>query len=180
MKRKKEDYFVIALGLILVVIILILAVVTTNDVGSPEPVIEPTIAPSPTTMSTNSKPPLFYSRAGQDKLLEYIRNRQPLTENDRLAKAKILAILPQSSSSGVVYRTNNIIIDYTQSADIFQVEILTTDIQRAKNEATLWLTTQGLSQEAICTLPVGFYMNSDVASELRKTNLVFYPLGDGC
>jgi hypothetical protein len=187
MRRKKEDYFVIALGLILVVIISLIAIITANfstDRGNeriattPSPSAPP--LPSPTLGAANSRPPLLYEEEAQEKLIELIKNRRPLSEDDRFAKAKVLSNVPQGEAYGIVYQSRNITIDYTKSADMIQVEILTTNIQAAKNEANIWLRTQGLSQEAICTLPVMFYMNYEVANQIRQTDVVFSPLGNGC
>lgn len=188
MKRKKEDYFVIALGLILVVVVSLIAIITSNFSSSSQPPNEESPSPSPTpregatptSEAETNTPPVLYDSAAQDRLIELVQNRQPLSDTDRLAKAKILSLLPPTTPSGVVYQTQNIIIDYTKSADLIQVEILTADIQAAKNEANLWLRTQGLSQEAICELPVGYYLNIYVANELRNTDIIFNPLGDGC
>ncbi len=189
MKRKKEDYFVIGLGVTLVLIIFMIAFIVSKDtktdngetVGIPIPT--PTAIPNSDPRPTNeaySNPPVLYDSAAQDKIVAYVKDRQPLSDTDRLAKAKMLALLPEAQMSGVIHETQNIRIDYTKSADVFQVEILTTDVPAAKNEANIWLRTRGLSQEAICKLPIGFYLNYDIANELRGTGYVFNPQGNGC
>lgn len=185
MRRKKEDYFVIALGVILVVIVSIIAVIANTNSRSPER--EPTeitppvsISTAPTRDTTNTRPPLLYDEKADAKLLDLTKNRRPISNADALAKAKILTLLPQDKISGIIHETRNIRIDYTQSADIFQVEILTTDISAAKNEANVWFREQGLSQEAICILPISFYVSYEVANQIRDSNIVVSSLGNGC
>ncbi len=189
MKRKKEDYFVIGLGVVLVVVIFMIAfIVAKENQQKPEenisivPTDSPTAAPVPTrqTDQPNSNPPVLYDDNAQNKLVAYVKARQPISDTDKLAKAKMLALRPENQMSGVIHQTQNIRIDYTRSADLFQVEILTTNVQDAKNEANIWLRTQGLSQDGICKLPIGFYLNYDIANELRETGYVFNPLANGC
>jgi hypothetical protein len=193
MRRKKEDYIVIALGIILVVIILVIAVITANfsrntnqttNETTPIPtapeITRTRIQISPTPNSTRTRPSLLYDRASNEKLLDLMKNRRPISNADSLAKAKILTLLPQDQISGIVHETRNIRIDYVHSADLIQVEILTTDIKTARDEANVWLREQGLSQTAICTLPVNFYVSYDVANQLRDTNIVVSALGNGC
>ncbi len=116
----------------------------------------------------------------QDSFLEYVKNRRTLSESDASTKKQILALLPPEEDSGVLYQTPTISIEYVHEPDLFQVEILTEDIPAAKNEATTWFKAKGMSQEGICLLPVQFYLNYDVANELKKTNITFNPLSDGC
>lgn len=180
MKRKKEDYLVIVFALILVIIVFTLIYISIVNNEKTTVLPTPTPQPSPTRATTNGKPTLLYNVEKQNKLLEYVRKREPLTNNDMVAKANILSTLPQNQKSGVLMESKNIKIDYTASADLFQVEILTTDIQAAKNEANIWFRARGISQKAICTMPVGFYLNFDIANEIRNTDIIFDPLGNGC
>lgn len=188
--KRKGDYYVIALGGILIIIVSLIAIITTNYSESPNNDGENT-PPLPTNSAndsitptevdlTQTRPPLLYDKADDEKLLDLIKNRRPITNADALAKSKILTLLPPDTVSGIVHETRNIRIDYTQSADLFQVEILTTDINAAKSEANVWFREQGLSQNAICTLPVSFYVSYDVANQLRSTDIVVSSLGNGC
>jgi hypothetical protein len=194
MRRKKEDYFVIVLGVILIVIVSVIAIIAANySESSNENTENPTtITPNPSRGTTNTtrnnpavnfsqtRPPLLYDEEADLKLMDLVENRRPISNADALAKSKILTLLPQGRVSGVVHQTRNIRIEYVQSADIFQVEILTTEINTAKDEANVWFREQGLSQNAICTLPISFYVSYDVANQLRSTNVVVSALGNGC
>jgi len=188
MRKKKEDIFVIILAAILVVIVfgIVFTIITSqqqpqNKLTATSTIITPK-TPSP-TISENTAggvPPLTYDKAASQKLLDYIDNRRALSSSDTFAKANILSLLPSGQQSGIVYQSSNIIIEYISSADVFQTEILTTDIQAAKNEANAWFREHGVSQKGICTLPVEFYMNHDVANTMRQENLTFSPLPNGC
>lgn len=192
MFKKKEDYVVILLGAVLVIIVSVIAVIsanysrsTPNQEEEPEAQTQNTPTRVPTKQHTapdftNTRPPFLYDQRSDEAMMDLIENRRPISNADSLAKAKILTLLPQGDLSGIIHETRNIRIDYIQSGDIFQVEILTTDVQTAKSEANVWLREQGLSQEAICTLPVVFYVSYDVAEQLRNTNIVVSSLANSC
>lgn len=137
-------------------------------------------SPIPTDEPFTSKPPLVYNKDAEDKLIDYIQHRRTLSKSDISAKASILTVLSNGEQSGILYESSTIIIDYIHSADVFQVEILTPNIQAAKDEANIWFRTHGISQKGICTLPVEFYVNYEVGTKLRHTNIIFNPQGNGC
>lgn len=186
MKRRKEDYFIIAVALVLVFVIFgIVIILVTSQRQTQTPTkqsLSPTLIPQrePTTTDTaQTNPPVSYNQAAADILLEKIKAKKPLSQEDQFAKAKILASLGDSPS-GYVYQTERVDIEYVHSADAFLVEIRTSNIDQAKAEATLWLQTQGMSKEGICNYPVQFYLNYDVAQYLRGSGTVFSPLAPGC
>ncbi len=179
MKGRKQDILVIIFAATLLIIIILIAFFALTANLSQKPLV-PTPTPSPTPVALNGEPPVLYDKTAEDKLLDVIQKRPPLSSADSFAKANILSLLPAGKQSGILYETNIIRIDYTHSADIFQVEILTTDIQAAKNEANLWFRSHGVSQQGICIYPVSFYLNSDVAAMLRPTKIIFNPLANGC
>jgi hypothetical protein len=139
----------------------------------------PTILPT-IPLPTETNPPIEYDDQATQLLLEKIKNKTPLSQNDQSAKSKILALLPEEQVSGIIYKSPNIIIDYTYSADAIEVEITTTNIDQAKQEAIDWFTEQGLSIDAICNMPVDFYLNYKIAESLRNSNTVFSPLAPQC
>lgn len=115
----------------------------------------------------------------QKRLLDYIQNRRPLTEADLKAKTSLIDIHNQTGS-GVVYQNERLSIEYVKSADLLQVEIRTKAIDAAKDEALLWLKSKGLSDEGICNLPVSFYLNFDIKTELGVEADTFNPLPETC
>jgi hypothetical protein len=122
-----------------------------------------------------------YVESAKDRLLEKIENRAPLSEHDATAKAKTLALLPKGERSGTLYSSKKIYITYTYGkTDNFQVEILTGDIQQAKEEGVKWFLDRGFSKEFICDYPVEFYLNIDLKSKLSNTKTIFNPLPPNC
>ena len=185
MKLKKEDMITVIFGIILVFIVMGIVIILdktkqTTPPPKPLPTAAPNATPQPTTPALNGRPVLLYDAKAQDKLLTAIENRQTQSQDDRFAKAQILSQLPEGQQSGILFSSPQIQIEYVHSPDLFMVEVLTTDIKSAKDAANVWFRARGLSQKAICTLPVEFYMNYDVANQMRQTNVIFSPLGNGC
>jgi hypothetical protein len=183
MRRRKEDYLLIGFAIVLITIVGIITLVALQQGNSPtqpqqiapSPAFSPTIAP---TAQTN--PPVSYDTQAQKKLLNNVLNRQQLITTDTTAKQQILTLLPQGQDSGTLYSSENVQIEYIHGPDLFQAEILTTNIVEAKTEATAWFRKQGMSQEGICKLPLMFYLNWNVANLLRDTHITFSPLPSNC
>jgi hypothetical protein len=143
----------------------------------------PTGMPAPTEVSVTAaqavrKAPVTYSKSGLATLNARLKNPQPLSKEDAIARQKLLASLKESS--GLVYRTENYRIEYLKSPDEFMIEVLSIDIGKAKTDAVNWLTAQGLSHSGVCNLPVIFYLNSSVAKQIRPLNMTFSPVPDNC
>ena len=113
-------------------------------------------------------------------MADKILNRNPLPLNDDLAKEKLLQRTLGGQNSGVVYESEKVQVEYMQSDDIFMAEILSPEIDKVKAETNVWFRNQGLSQEAICNMPVIFYLRTDVADQLQQKNIIFNPLPNGC
>jgi hypothetical protein len=183
MKIRKEDIISIIFGVILVLIVffIVFILATTHQTAQlTQNSIQVTPSPIPSQVPEGANPPLTYDKTASNKLLDYFENRRTLSSDDTFAKANILSQLPAGQQSGVIDTTQNYSIDYEHAPDMFQVEILTPNIQDAKNEANVWFREHGLSQVGICTLPVEFYMNRAVAESLRNRNIIFSPLPNGC
>lgn len=114
----------------------------------------------------------------QKKLLDYTQNRRQLSVEDEEVKFQILSTL--DTSSGIVYQNENIVIEYIRSADLFQVEILTTNIDIAKEEAVSWFKNSGLSDQGVCDLPISFYLNFDIKNQMGAAAESYSPLPQGC
>lgn len=177
MKGHRQDYFVLGMGLVLLLIVITIAYITFSA-SIPEPEETAQILPTPTPSRQIKN--VMYDMKAQAKLLDKVTNRQVLAENDQLAKAKILALLPAREESGVLYQSKTIIIDYTQLIDLFMVEIFTTDIAAAKAEANVWFRNQGMSQRGICNLPVVFFLNTTVVERMQHSTTEFSPIAASC
>lgn len=192
MKRRKEDYIVIIFAGVLLFIVFIIVILAFNAPNTsvqqqnaitptPTPTLSPNeTEPSPTDSEPHSNPPVQHDSEAELKFLDKIENRRPLSDNDAFAKAKIIALLPQGETSGTVYQSGNIRIAYIEPGDVFQIEILTTNIDQAKAEANIWLRSKGISQQGICDIPIQFYLNWDIMQELKGSHIIFSPLPNGC
>lgn len=169
----KTSLILFICAIILLLIVFAIAFLSFFPPSSKEPPV-PSISPA--------SPAPLYNKKSQDLLLEKVTNRAPLTNKEISVKKNILSNLPSGKTSGILYQTNNIIIDYTSGIDLFQVEILTTDIVKAKDEAVSWFLSQGATNNNLCNYPVQFYLNYDIANkliDLRKENN-FSSLAPGC
>ncbi len=135
--------------------------------------------PTPTTKpALRTVPLVIYNSSKSNELLKKLENRQALTQNDTSIRQKLIS--PLNGQSGDIQLTNDYDIQYLSSPDQFQVEILSTNISLAKQEAVNWFIAQGMSQDGICKLPLSFFMNHSVAQQLQGKNITFNPLPDNC
>lgn len=185
MKIKKEHFLLILMAVVLLMVVIGIVFFALRPKPTPS---EPTevISPTPITSALPSPfvnagvPPVSYNSGATDRLIEKVKNRTALSESDASAKQKILSLLPQGRQSGYVHQSPTVRIEYLSSPDAFLAEILTIDISRSKTDTVAWFRSQGMSQEGICNLPVSFYLNFDVAQDLRDSNITLNPLPEGC
>ena len=197
MRRRQEDYIIIILALILVIIIfgiVYMLLFQPPQQPSKQNLVIPTAyptqeeAPSPTQEvspdEAGSAPPhediVTFDHQAEIKLLDRLKNRRALSETDSFAKATILTFLPSGESSGIVYQTSTILVEYIEPVDEFQVTIFTTNILQAKTEANLWFRIHGVSQQGICDLPLNFLPGAGLIDYLRETRTIFNSLPNEC
>jgi hypothetical protein len=147
------------------------------------------INPQPATLKTQTPPSISQmpfptsnvlpSSDPQKKLLDYIQNRRQLSPSDKSVKQSILVAL-NGKPSGTIHQNENFIIEYIHSADLFQAEILTTNVEDAKDEVVVWFTNNGLSAEGVCNLPISFYLNFEIKNQFPESEEMFNPLPRGC
>jgi len=187
MKVKKEDYVLIAFAIILGTIITIIGVIILRTPPEKTPVHTITqqqqtngtpVSVYPSTPAQNL--PVAYNIQGQDKIIQKVENHPKLTQDDGLAKERLLQLLPTGETGGIIYSSPDFQIEYIKSFDLFQVEVLTINLQQAKNEANVWFRNEGVSQQGICDFPVDFYLSADVAKQLSGLHMVFSPLPNSC
>lgn len=155
--------------------IIIVSLFKPSQTTKPSSIPVQSLQPQPTA---NTKPPVLYDSQKNDKLLSIVKDRPTLSTSDLAIRSKLLASL--GNKSGILNQTNTYILEYVQAPNIFQTEILITDINLAKTQATQWLLSQGLSSGGLCKLPVMFYLNRQVANQLRGQDIMFNPLPEGC
>lgn len=180
--KSKKRLISISISLILVVTYGVLVLVNS---GKPPITTRPdiTLAPTkkqvqPTINKPKTNPPVKYNRSSSEKMLDRLKNRTPLSTKDASAKQRIISDINGKSSVLILAPTFR--IQYISNPDIFMVEIRTIDIGKGKSDARDWLVSQGFTEQGACELPVVYYLNSGVASQLRDLGITFSPLAEGC
>jgi len=182
---KKKIFFLILAALFILIPLTMFSVAQINRYLTPKdlytenntPQVDKVTAVPSLSPAEESPSP---SISSQQKMLNMIQNRRPLSQADLLAKQRILTLFPSGQDSGTLYKTQDITIDYVHAADLFQVEIDTTNVEQAKSEAIAWFSQHGVSQQGICDYPVTFYLNFQFGQQLREQHKSFNPLPDGC
>lgn len=119
---------------------------------------------------------LPYTKTNNDSTFgNEIDTKQPLQQSDIVAKQNTITILQQNGNS--LFETDSFKIMYIQTYDMFQVEIKTTNIKQAEDDVLTWFTTKGLSKDAVCKIPVQFYLNFYIKHQINQE---IPPLFYGC
>ncbi len=181
----KKIYIVIILLFIISVSIIIAAFKAAPKSSKTSSIPTPTaIKPNgtnvlPTNISITPTPQNIFQNKTIQKELDLLENRRPLTNVD--ATAKTLLINSIGNDGTTIYTSGEYSIIYIKSMDEFEVEIATTNIQKAKTDAVSWLLSKGMSHDGICKLPLIFYTNAGVYQSLKANNTKdVTPLADGC
>ncbi len=193
-KIKFENILIVLIALILIIIMVVITYLNylsqrANRKALKQPAqnqtqqnsTTPTFIYIPPNFQPEKKPIIEYDPSSQNLLIEKIQNRKPLSESDKAAALKILLdFLPEDAESGTIYTSPNMRIDYNGTLNIFEVEIKTTNISLAKEEAVQWFLNRGFSQDAICNYPLEFILNWDIRNELGDSNIIFSTLAPNC
>lgn len=173
----------IVLILIALIVVMGMIFISINLINSPKP--SPNPIPTQTPIQSiqpqstpNTKPPVLYDLEKEDKLLNIVKNRPALSEADLIARNKLISSL--GNKSGILNQTASYKIEYVKAPNIFQVEILTADINVAKTQVSKWFESQGASAEGLCNLPLMFYLSREAADKLSGQDIKFNPLPEGC
>jgi len=178
MRGHKQDYFVIIFAAILVVIVFSIVYISLTTKPPAQTTNNPPIQNPTITQPDNL--PIQYDNAAEDRLFQKINNRPTLTPADQQQKGDTLNTILHGFNSGVLYETDDVRVEYVQSADVFMAEIKTQNLIKAKVDANTWFLHQGFSQEGICNLPLMFYLDPQVSDELQGEDVIFSPLPPSC
>src|SRR5262249_8061680 len=129
----------ITLFFIIVCILLIASVIYFIFLGEPREAVKPQTIPL-----------VQFDENAQKTLVDRFTNRRPLSTDDQATKTKLLTLVPSDLQSERVYQGVDFAVDYVRSADLFQVEIQTINVDIAKDEANTWFLEHGMSQQGIC------------------------------
>ena len=163
---------------IILILVVFLALTVFKPQSNPQQtsIIQPT--PFPTPITTFISPSVKYNAEKTNQLVESAKNRQTLSQTGLTSKQALIDKL--GGTSGEVYTSSNVRIDYIESADLFQAELISSNINTAKQEATSWMLTQGFTQQDLCNLPFSFYLGILPRKSLETSGQSFNPLPDGC
>jgi hypothetical protein len=158
---------------------LLLLLNTLTKPSTPQQVGTAPLFPTKFLANPNTaKAPVQYDEKATQKMLDKINNKVPVSPDDTAVKERLVTSIRNSSNT--LYETQLFRVTYVKPSDLLFVEIKTRNIIRTKQDAIKWLTEQGLSNEAICTLPIVFYLNNTAAMQLRSEKTIFNPLAEGC
>lgn len=179
MKGHNQDYFVILLACVLLIITFFIAYISFTTKAEPAKTFIPVPTAEPSVIST-APLPVVLDNSAESRLANIITHRPTLSAQDTSAKNSVLTTILHGPNSGILFKNNDVQLEYVQSADIFMVEIYTTHTIQAKTETVNWLLGQGFSQQGICNLPVIFYLDPSVTQALQGQDVIFSPLANGC
>ncbi len=166
-----KKYIIFAGGLLFLFIIVLMFLGIKSSKKSPSPGIS---SPTPAPQAY----PTFTQLGDYGKLLEKVKNRPPIASSDAKIRSRLVSSL--NGTSGTLYKTTRVQIDYIKSPDVFQVKILTSDIDSAKQDTVGWFRSEGLSMKGICNLPVMFYLDFSLLRQYPNLKNSFNPLPPGC
>ncbi len=169
--------FVVGTGVILVSIFVIF-IFNTRSAEDPGHTGATAPTPYPVFQGKLLKKNVPYNPEDQKKTIDIIENRPELSEQGKYVRQGIIARL--NNNSGIVHETSSYRLEYVKLPDTFMAEIFTLDVNKAKQEADLFLKEQGFSSHDICYLPLVFYLNSSIMKTFSETNQEFSPLPIDC
>lgn len=161
---------------LILVVFLALTVFKNQDGFLQTSITQPTPFPTPITSFTT--PAVRYNTEKTNQLVESAKNRQTLSQTGVVSKQALIDKL--GGISGEVHKSSNVRIDYIESADLFQAELISANINLAKQEAISWMLAQGFTQQDLCYLPFSFYLGILPRKSLETSGQSFNPLPDGC
>lgn len=118
------------------------------------------------------------SSDGHSKLIDRLKNPVPLTVNDQNVKKQVIAEV--GGKAATLNETRSYKIMYLPTGDEFLVAIKDINIVRAKQEVKNWFISKGFSQNAMCDLPVSFFLDNLVVEQLKGLDITFSPIMEGC
>ena len=92
-----------------------------------------------------------------ERLIADIENRKALPTEDTKIRADLASKTDKKTAN--VYSSPAFNVRYVADQDLFQIEILTEDIDYARTEAFRWFKLKGISESSICDLPTIFFKN---------------------
>ncbi len=174
-KKVTVLFAIIGVFIITCIVIVVYMNLSKQDLPDDSPT-QPT--PVPTFQGKAIRENVSYNTEAKRKTIDVIQNRQELSEQGRSTRQSIIGRL--NNTSGIVHKTAKYRLEYIASPDVFMAEILTTDINQAKEEVQDYLNKEGINQNDICYLPLVFYLSAFTSQSVKDTNTEFNPMPLGC
>lgn len=168
----KSQYILVAIAALLA-----LFVFTMSLFSFFRPLDKTSVTQSIPTPTSSEIKPITYDPSASEKMIEMVNTRTPFGSKDAAIREQ-LALRAESNS--ILYTSTNVKVEYLSSPDQFMAEILTPEIDTAKNEAVSYLSSVGLSPDAICHLPLVFYLSVQARRLLPENSPAFNPLAPSC
>lgn len=173
----KQKIIIIITGIIAGILIVTIALQIPNSAVRTSTEIPTAIPSSIPISSIPAKVP--YNSNAVNKMMNIVNKRPALSDTDKTAKQALISGISNPDGE-TVYANSEFRVLYIRGLDLFQVEILSTNIQQAKTDAVNWLEASGISAQGVCNIPVTFYMNENVLNQLQGQNTQFSPIPDSC
>lgn len=168
MTIKKLAWIIGSLAVVIIIIIAYNVLSNLKKETPPTTVQQPHTTPSPTIDTSYGQ-----------KLKKTLSERPtPIITSDTQVRQSLINKL--NGNTGDLTETPSFRLRYLKSANHFEATITSMPVNQAKNEVVSYLESQGLTEDGICKLPLIFFAGEEILSELRNTNIPFYPIPDFC
>lgn len=170
---------IIITGILIAIVCITLIIFLNNKSGdsqSPSPIPIPTRYPVFKNKVLEKNVP--YDTDEQEKLSRTLKERPALSSQGATLRQNLITML--NNESGILHETDTYRIEYIHSPDFFMTEIKSPNITGTKQSVSDYLTSIGFSQNDICYLPLIFYVNKNVAQQIKDSSVQFSPLPIGC
>ncbi len=183
LKKFISQHLVLTSVVIAIILFGLVMLFSSGNVNKPTPAPSNQIKPTAKTTTSRRqeesvKPLVNYDQHAVALRVDKIKNPQPLIENDYVMRKKLIDSL--GGKSGILQKTADYRVEYLKSPDEFMVAIRNINIGNAKKDAIDWFTSQGISKNGLCNLPVTFYLEPKVARQVKPLNMTFNLLPDYC
>lgn len=166
----KRKIIIIIAGIALFALILVAITLLESLKNSPE---TNTPLPTPTPIQNPT-----YDTSAAQKMLELLKEKPTPSATDAQIRDSITNTLTNGVST--VFETALVRVDYVKGPNDFEGEILTADIESAKQQAIGFFRGKGMTNDGICKLPLVFFPSVLIRQEIAQSNMSFSPLPDFC
>lgn len=111
---------------------------------------------------------------------EQVGKGEPLTPDVQKIKEELIQpqnILENNNGDLLLVKTNDYLIQYITSPDIFIVTLLKEPVEENRKIAEKWFLDKGFSQENLCNLGLHFILHSSLTQEYKAKGFSSRPSG---